>query len=40
MFLFARLVVQNLLAQTTVEDFDCETGPTLFPSGVERLSRA
>ena len=43
MFLFARLVTQNLLQQVTVEDFECEIGPDLFPSGGEpreRLNRA
>jgi hypothetical protein len=40
MFLFARLVIQNLLSQTKLEDFERELEPQLFPSGVQRLSRA
>jgi len=40
MFLFARLVLQNLLSQTTLADFEREVGPKLFPSGIERLSQA
>ena len=39
MFLFARLVTQNLLMQVTVEDLEREIGPDLFPSGGEPLER-
>ena len=37
MFLFAQLVMDNLLDQTNSSDVRREVGPDVFPDGLEQL---
>lgn len=36
MFLFAKLVTENLIAQPTIHDLQREIHPQIFPNGLEQ----